>query len=160
MHKKYHHYQIISKKYKNFKLKYNYYDLKERNDIYRQVLRRDLPRALLKKRPGVSMEHVILHQDNAPAHTAETTRTEIGLLGCQLLDHPPYSPDLAPMDFRIFPVVKSALKGQRFDSFQELSNAIHRVVYDLESEWFRDMFDQWIERHNKCISVQGDYIEK
>ena len=49
------------------------------------------------------------------------------------MDDPPYSPDLAAMDFRIFSVVKSALKGRRFDSFQELLYAIHRVVSDLDS---------------------------
>ena len=50
------------------------------------------------------MDDIELHQDNTPAHMAEATRMEIGLLDCQLMDHPPYSPDLAPMDFRIFPV--------------------------------------------------------
>lgn len=106
------------------------------------------------------MDNIILHQDNAPAHTAETTRLELGVLGCQLLDHPPYSPDLAPMDFRIFPVVKSALKGQRFDSFLELQYAVHRVVATFDSQWYRDMFDKWVSRHQKCVTVLGDYIEK
>ena len=41
-----------------------------------------------------------------------------------LLDHPAYSPDLAPMDFGVFPVVKSALKGYKIDSFLELSHAV------------------------------------
>ena len=77
------------------------------------------------------MGDIVLHQDNGPTHMADSTRMEIGLPGCQLMDHPLYSPDLATMDFHIFPVVKSALKGHMFDSFQELSFAVHRVVSDL-----------------------------
>jgi hypothetical protein len=53
---------------------------------------------------------------------------EIGLLVYELVDHPAYSPVLAPIDFQVFPVVKSALKGHRFDNFQELSFAIRNVV--------------------------------
>jgi hypothetical protein len=56
--------------------------------------------ALRKKRPQLasSLDHVILHQDNAPAHTSQKTQLEIDLLEFQCLKHPPYSPDLAPMD--------------------------------------------------------------
>jgi hypothetical protein len=39
---------------------------------------------------------VVLHQDNAPAHTSRTTQLELDLLGFECLKHPPYSPDLAP----------------------------------------------------------------
>lgn len=52
----------------------------------------------------------IVTQD-APAHTASTTQLEIDVLGFQRLSHPPYIPDLAPMDFRVFPEVKSHLRG-------------------------------------------------
>jgi hypothetical protein len=30
------------------------------------------------------------------------------------MEHPPYSLDLAPNDFWLFPKIRSALKGQRF----------------------------------------------
>lgn len=59
---------------------------------------------------AVDLGNIILHQDNAPAHTAATTCLEIELLGFDLLEHPPYSPDLAPMDFAIFPFIKSQLR--------------------------------------------------
>ena len=48
------------------------------------------------------------------------------------------------MDFRIIPVVESVLKGHRFDSFQELSYELHRVVSSLDSMSFTDLFYQWI----------------
>ena len=64
-----------------------------------QVLRRDLARSLRRKRPGIDMDTVIFHQDNAPPHQAEVTQLELDVMGFQQLAHSPYSSDLAPMDF-------------------------------------------------------------
>jgi transposase len=49
----------------------------------------------------VTKEHLILH-DNAPAHRALATQKELAYLGFQCLDYPPYSPDLAPLDYNLF----------------------------------------------------------
>ena len=48
-------------------------------------------------------------------------------LHCELLEHPPYSPDLAPSDFCLFPVLKLFLAGQRFSSNQEAIAAVRGV---------------------------------
>jgi hypothetical protein len=48
---------------------------------------------------------------------------DISLLEFEVLEHPPYSPDLAPMDFRVFPEIKSCLRVRKFDSVQELRRA-------------------------------------
>lgn len=125
-----------------------------------QVLRRDLVRALRRKRPELELERVLLHQDNAPSHVAAATRLEISLLGFETVEHAPYSPDLAPMDFRVFPVVKSALKGRKFDDFNELSFAAQNVVASFDRQWYIDIYEQWIERHKKCIASNGEYFEK
>lgn len=119
-----------------------------------------MTRALHRKRPNLDIEDLLLHQDNAPPHTAVITTQELGYLGLETVEHPPYSPDLAPMDFKVFPVVKAALKGYRFQDFGELALAIQRAVSTFDEEWYRDMFDQWIERHRKCIVTHGDYVEK
>ena len=80
-----------------------------------QVHCRDLVSAL-KKRPGVPMDYFLWHQDNASPHTAELTRLEINLIGFGTVSHPPYSPDLAPMDFSVFQTIKKQLKGRKFKS--------------------------------------------
>ena len=73
--------------------------------VYFQVLRRDLVQALKKKKPELPVSHFLLHQDNAPPHVSEATKLELSLLELGTVSHPPYSPDLAPMDFAIFPEV-------------------------------------------------------
>ncbi len=63
---------------------------------YSKVLHRDLVRALRRKRLGMDLDRVLLHQDNTPSHTASTTQLEISLLGLETVKHVPYSLDLAP----------------------------------------------------------------
>ncbi|KAH3750790.1 hypothetical protein DPMN_185323 [Dreissena polymorpha] len=64
------------------------------------------------------------------------------------------------MDVRVFPEVESQLRGIRFASKQELTDAAKRIVSSFEADWYRDTFDKWIFRHIKCIRVGGDYVEK
>ena len=57
-----------------------------------------------------NFENMIYHHDNAPAHKSSFTRLEIELLEFQLLDNPPYSPDLAHMFF--FPISVHKISGE------------------------------------------------
>jgi hypothetical protein len=51
-----------------------------------------------------------LHHDDAPAHTALIVTRYLASLGMTVVHHPPYSPDLAPCDFFLFPTLKERLK--------------------------------------------------
>ena len=63
-----------------------------------------------ENRPGM-LQTAILHHDNAPSHRAAKTTETIKRLDFELLDDPPYSPDLAPCDFFLFHLIKSVLRG-------------------------------------------------
>ncbi|PNF22071.1 hypothetical protein B7P43_G09295 [Cryptotermes secundus] len=52
------------------------------------------------------------HHDNAPAHTALSVRQFLTKNGMTPVSHPPYSPDLAPCDFFLFPRMKRDMKGK------------------------------------------------
>lgn len=108
----------------------------------------------------MDLERVILHQDDAPGHRAESTQLEISLLGFEVLEHPPYSPDLAPMDFRVFPELKASLRGLRFDSAEELVKQSQLIVSSLSEDWYVETFRKWVSRHKKCVDIAGDYVEK
>jgi len=60
----------------------------------------------VKHRGKVTKGVLFLH-DNAPAHRALATQKKLAYLGFQCLDHPPYSPDLAPSDYHLFPELKN-----------------------------------------------------
>jgi len=78
----------------------------------------------------------------------------------ELLEHPPYSPDLAPSDFYLFPKLKLFLAGQRFSSNQKATAAAEGYFADLMKKIYRDGIKALEHRWNKCISLKGDYAEK
>ena len=61
----------------------------------------------------------ILHHDNASAHTALSVR-EFLATKQTVLEHPAYSPDLAPSDFFLLPKIKEILKGRHFDEIDDI----------------------------------------
>ena len=63
---------------------------------------------------GIVTKGVLFLHDNAPAHRALATQKKLASLGFPCLDHPPYSPDLAPSDYHLFPGLKKQLKGRHF----------------------------------------------
>jgi histone-lysine N-methyltransferase SETMAR len=78
----------------------------------------------------------------------------------ELLEHPPYSPDLAPSDFYLFPKLKLFLAGQRFSSNQEAIAAVEGYFADPTKNHYRDRIVALERRWNKCISLKGDYVKK
>jgi hypothetical protein len=54
-----------------------------------------------------------------------------------VIPHPPYSPDLAPCDFFLFPKIKLKLKGHRFDTIEEIHAESQRVLDTLTEKDFK-----------------------
>jgi len=59
-----------------------------------------------EKCSGKVTKGVLFLHNNAQAHLALATQKKLAYLGFQSLDHPPYSPDLAPSDYHLFPGLK------------------------------------------------------
>ena len=78
----------------------------------------------------------------------------------ELLDHPPYSSDLAPSDFFLFPDLKTALGGQRFSSNEEAITFVNNYFAEKNAEYYSDGLKRWEHRWEKCVELQGDYVEK
>jgi hypothetical protein len=47
------------------------------------------------------------------------------------LDHPPYSPDLAPCNFRPFPKLKTALKDHRFSDIADIQQHVMTILQSI-----------------------------
>ena len=88
----------------------------------------------------------MLHHDNAPAHASLLIRSYLAKHQTYVVPHPPYSPDLAPADFFLFPKLKTTLKGCRFQTIGEIQeNAIRKLRAVAESA-FQEAFQQWKKR--------------
>ncbi|XP_076258312.1 uncharacterized protein LOC143195215 [Rhynchophorus ferrugineus] len=66
---------------------------------------------------------MLLHQDNAPCYKSVKTMAKIHELGFELLPHPPYSPDLAPIDHFMFSDLKRMLAGKKFSSNEVIAES-------------------------------------
>ena len=80
-------------------------------------------------------------------------------MGIKTVLHSPYSPDLAPCDFWLFPKLKEKLRGCRYETIEEMNKAQTKVTDMLTQEDFHGAFQKLLERYNKCIAAGGDYLE-
>ena len=75
-------------------------------------------------------------------------------MGIKTVPQPPYSPDLVPCDFCLFP----KLRGCRYETIEEMKEAVTKVTETLTQEDFHGAFQKLLERY-KCIAAGGDYLK-
>ena len=74
--------------------------------------------------------------------------------------NPPYYRDLAPCDFWLFPKLKEKLRGCRYETIEEMKEAVTKVIDTLTQEHFHWAFQKLLKQYNKCIAAEGDYFER
>ena len=102
---------------------------------FRKRFRRKRP-ALFKSRQWY------FHQDNTPVHNSILVTDYLTKMGIKTVSHPPYSPDLAPCDFWLFP----KLKGCRYETIEEMKEAVTKVIDTLTQEDFHGACKELLER--------------
>jgi len=129
------------------------------NAEYYSSLLVQLKDILKKKHSGKFTEVFLLLHDNAPAHRALASQKKLPYLGFQYLDHPPYSPDLAPSDYHLFPGLKKQLKSRHFSSDAEVITAAETWLDGQISNFIPSGLQKLEQRAKKCIELRGEYVE-
>ena len=80
-------------------------------------------------------------------------------MGIKTVPQPPYSPDLAPCDFWLFPKLKEKLRGCCYETIEEMKEAVTKVIDTFTQEDMHGAFQKLLEWYNKCIAAGGDYFE-
>ena len=75
-------------------------------------------------------------------------------MGIKTVPHPPYSQELAPCDFWLFP----KLRDYRYETIEEMKEAVTKVIGMLTQEDIHGAFEKLLERYNTCIAAGGDYF--
>ena len=75
-------------------------------------------------------------------------------MGFKSVPQPPYSPDLAPCNFWLFP----KLRDCRYETSEEMKEAVTKVIDTLTSEDFHGAFQKLSERY-KCIAAGGEFLD-
>ncbi|VVC36390.1 Transposase, type 1 [Cinara cedri] len=126
------------------------------NQHYYLTVLATLRERVRKKRPMLwKNKSWILHQNNAPAHNALSLKRYLAAKGTPVLEHAPYS----PCDFYLFSKIKSALKGTRFESMEEVKRKSTEHLNGLTKTDFQHCFEQWKKRMKRCVVLAEEYIE-
>ena len=125
-------------------------------EYYVEVLR-EFSKRFRRKRPALFKSgQWHYHQDNAPVHNSSLLTDYLSKMGINTIPHRPYSPDLAPCDFCLFP----KLRGCHYVTIEKMKEAVMKVIDTLTQEDFHGAFQKLLEWYNKCIVVGGDYFEE
>jgi hypothetical protein len=76
-----------------------------------------------------------------------------------VIPHPPYSPDLDPCDFFLFPRLKRTLKGKRFQDIAEIQLNSTRQLQAIPKQAYQTCVEKWKDCWNCCIQSGGSYFE-
>ena len=125
-------------------------------EYYVEVLR-EFRKRFRRKRPALFKSgQWHFQQDNASVHNSILVTDYLPKMGIKTVPQPPYSHDFAPCDFWLFP----KLRGCRYETIEELKEAVTKVIDTLTQEDFDGAFQKLLERYNKCIAAGGDYFER
>ena len=92
---------------------------------------------------------------NVPAHLALANQEKLAYLGFQCLNHPLYSPDLAPSDYQLYPGLIKQLNGRHFSSNAEIIAAAETWLDGQPSEFFLSGLQKLEQRVENCIELRG-----
>ncbi len=100
-----------------------------------------------------------LHLDNVPCHRSRMVRSSLEEWDWPVMPHPPYSPDLSPADFFLFPFLKRKLRGKHFGTMDNLESAVQRELELITQEQWSACFQNWLHRCLRCVEWGGGYFE-
>ena len=128
------------------------------------VYYKDVMERLLNKIPRVRLgmcesgDWFLLH-DSAPSHNATIAKQFLAQRKVTVIDHPPYSSDLALADYVLFRKVKSHLKGRLFDSISDVQKAVTITLNTTAKDDFYKGIQKLYDHANRCVQLEGMYVE-
>jgi hypothetical protein len=94
------------------------------------------------------------------AHLTHVTTALLEKFKWDILDHQPYSPDLAPSDFHLFLHLKKHLAGKNFDDDDEVQEEVMTWFTGQTADFYDSGIQKLVPRPNKCLDNAGDNVEK
>ena len=113
--------------------------------FYKESVHTQLADFYQKRRLRTGVRGIKLLHDNAPALKSATVQAYLKEAGLDVLDHPPYSPDLSPCDFWLFPKLKEMLAGHHFESRCGIGSAVYQCRQHIPKEDYRAVFRKWVD---------------
>lgn len=112
---------------------------------------------ICQQRKSKGTHNIRLLHDNARPHKHSNVDNFLTEQGIKTIQHPPYSPDLAPSDYWLNDYIKRNL--QDHEDKNSLIKAVTKIVRDIPVQEYKKTFDKWIERMEFCVEADGEYFE-
>ena len=113
-----------------------------------------------KLHPQCGTQGLLLHQNNASAHTAAATLHFLVKNSLNLVTYLPYSPYLAPCDWFLFPFIKQQLWGIRFQHPEDAQAFFKGIIFTIPQSTCSGVMHRWFERMTKGIDAGGEFIKR
>ncbi|GBM69777.1 Histone-lysine N-methyltransferase SETMAR [Araneus ventricosus] len=110
-----------------------------------------------KRRNEFRRKVVLFHQDNARPRVSTMTGWTLYKLEWDLIQHPPYSPDMAPSNFYLFSHLQLHFDGTIFDSNEEVINEVHLFLDSRTPQFFTEGIGKLPKRWQTIVDLNGDY---
>ena len=127
--------------------------------FYRESVLTQLVDFYQKRRPRTGVCGIKLLHDNASARKSATVQEHLKKSGLNVLDHPPYSPELSPCDFWLFPRLKEMLADHRFESCCGIGSAVYQCLQHIPKDDYQAAFRNWVHRCKMSVEADGPYFE-
>ena len=99
------------------------------------------------------------HQLNAPPHKTKKANEFLMKKQICVMDYSPYSPDLSPCEYFLFPKLKTATKGAFYDDVPTIQSAVTQVRKNIPKTEFKKSMDKLVDRSKRCIESNRTYFE-
>jgi len=104
----------------------------------------------------INRKDPILLHDNVMPHVARMTVMKLN----ELLQYPPYSPDLSPTDVHFFKHLDHFISGKTFSNILDITNSINEFLDSENPDFFTNGIYSLVDRWQKCIDAAGNYFDK
>ena len=118
-----------------------------------------LRQAIQNKRRRMLSGGVCLLHDNARPHSTHITTALLGKFKWYILDHPPYSPDLAPCDFHLFLHLKKHLAGKKFNNNDEMQEEVMMWLKGQVADFCDSGIQKLVPRLHKCWTMLATVLK-
>ena len=118
-----------------------------------------LKEVISTQRPGLKKKKVLFHHDNASPHRSHVVMSKLDEVSFEIVQHPAYSPDLAPCDYYLFTNLKKHLSGKVFSTNEEVVYAVNAYFGSMNAAFYSRGIQMLKDRWTRCVQLKGDYVE-
>ena len=86
------------------------------------------------------------------------TRQKLLQLGWEVLIHPPYSPDIAPLDFHFFRSLQNSLNGKNFNSLEDCKTQLEQFFAQKDKKFWEDGIMKLPGKWQKVVEQKDEYV--